>query len=249
MIDVTRISWAYQTILEYGLKDDGSVAAEHFNSGLINNDLFLLNERTTSVTFSMTLAALKQIDSTLSSLSARESLQIHAECRTMLAITLAEFLATRIKRSYVVRKVANVGRRRTLAKQKTSGLTVKYFVSHLFIRGRPEAAIFCHGVGTRSATPFRVSATVDTGADFLTLPDAVASRLGINLSNFPKLSIITAGGIAGATAVDNFLVEIENVLVTVKAYFCPSAPALLGLNAVLSAVDIGIQPDQWHSKP
>jgi predicted aspartyl protease len=126
-------------------------------------------------------------------------------------------------------------------------ISVDYDGSHGFITGRPHADIACHGT-SRAAKPYCCPALVDTGADYLTLPNDVAELLGIDLSPMTKTRIATASGVTLARIVDDFYVEIEGALFRVRAQFTPNTPVLLGLNAILSAMDIGVNPSDWLYK-
>ena len=127
-------------------------------------------------------------------------------------------------------------------------IQVDYDGAHGYVTNRPYADIYCHGVGGRVSSPFHLSALIDTGADYLELPSAVASNVGISLAGYPTRTVITAGGSASVTVVNNFSVEIEGKLVSVTAHFLTGSTALLGLRAILAAVDIGLDTGQWLYK-
>jgi predicted aspartyl protease len=125
-------------------------------------------------------------------------------------------------------------------------ISVTYDGSHAFRQTqRPYADIYCHGITGRIPSPQHVGALIDTGADHLELPNKVARQLGINLGAFPSQTISTAGGYISVTVVRNFSVEIEKKLVQVTAHFLPITTALLGLRAVLAAIDLGFDISNW----
>jgi len=117
-----------------------------------------------------------------------------------------------------------------------------------YIGGRPYADIECHGVAGRVQSPLRLSALIDTGADYLALPLSAAQALNINLSTYTASSVFTAGGYVSAVTIPSFSVEIEGKLVTVKAQFMAIPQALLGLQAFLTAIDIGLDLRKWLFK-
>lgn len=105
---------------------------------------------------------------------------------------------------------------------------------------RPYASISCYGVKPHLTTrPARLSALIDTGADYLVLPNYVGQRVGLNLHNYPSTPVLTAGGSTPATMVDDFTIKLEGKFIEVKVQFLDIAGALLGLPALLSAIDVG----------
>jgi predicted aspartyl protease len=128
-------------------------------------------------------------------------------------------------------------------------INVSYDGAHGYVTNRPYADIFCHGVGGRVASPFHLAALIDTGADHLELPTAVATSIGLNLSLYPAHTVLTAGGgSASVVVVNSFSVDIEGKLVSVTAHFLSGSTALLGLRAILAAVDFGLDTSQWLYK-
>ena len=125
---------------------------------------------------------------------------------------------------------------------------VTYDGAHNFANNRPYADIYCHGVAGAIAKPFHVSALIDTGADYLELPNAVARQLGINLAPYPSRQVNTAGGYLPVTVVKGFTVDIEGKLVSVTAHFFAISTALLGLRAILAAIDVGFDTSRWLYK-
>jgi predicted aspartyl protease len=127
-------------------------------------------------------------------------------------------------------------------------VSITYDGAHKFSSNRPYADIYCHGVHGRIAKPFHLAALIDTGADYLELPNTVARHLGITLSTFPSHQVLSAGGYLPVTVVNGFSVDIEGKVVTVTAHFLGITTALLGLRAILSAVDVGLDTTQWFFK-
>jgi predicted aspartyl protease len=127
-------------------------------------------------------------------------------------------------------------------------IQISYNAAHRFANNRPYADIYCHGVAGKTAKPFHVAALLDTGADYLELPNAVAHQLGIALANYPSHQVLSAGGYLPVTVVNNFSVDIEGKLVQVTAHFLAMSTALLGLRAILTAIDFGMDIGSWLYK-
>jgi len=125
---------------------------------------------------------------------------------------------------------------------------VTYDGVHAFFRNRPYADVYCHGVNgvVAPAKQLHLSLLVDTGADYLELPNSVARQLNINLNaGYPQNQILTAGGYLPVTVVNNFTVTIEGKNVSVTAHFSSISNGLLGLRAILAAVNFGLDTKQW----
>lgn len=126
--------------------------------------------------------------------------------------------------------------------------SITYTGAHKFSSNRPYADIYCHGLSGRIAKPFHLAALIDTGADYLELPNTVARHLGVTLGAHPSHQVLSAGGYLPVTVVNGFYVDIEGKLVSVTAHFLGITTALLGLRAVLAAVDVGLDTIQWFYK-
>jgi predicted aspartyl protease len=127
-------------------------------------------------------------------------------------------------------------------------IRVDYDGSNGYSANRPYADIYCHGISGRVLKPVHLAALIDTGADYLELPNSVATQLGITLSSYPTHSVLTAGGYAPVRVVKSFSVEIEGKVVAVTAHFLSISTALLGLDAILSAIDLGFDVKNWLYK-
>jgi len=125
---------------------------------------------------------------------------------------------------------------------------VEYDGYHGYVRNRAYADIYCHGVAGRLPKPFHLAALIDTGADYLELPNSVAQQLGLNLSVYPTNLVLTAGGYIPVAVVPNFGVEIEGKLISVTTHFIALSTALVGLSVIIAAVDIGLDVSRWLYK-
>jgi predicted aspartyl protease len=118
--------------------------------------------------------------------------------------------------------------------------------SKAFVGGRPIGLVeLC-----ATSAPY-VSVTyaclVDTGADWLQLPDAAAFKAGVNLAAGTPLTLGTAGGggVAG-TLVRGVSLKIEGKGIITAVFFVPGGAALLGRSGLLAAYDLGMQTADWH---
>jgi predicted aspartyl protease len=128
---------------------------------------------------------------------------------------------------------------------------VDYDGFHRFAtNNRPYASLYCFGVKPSLAPrPVRLAALIDTGADYLVLPNWVGHNVGLNLRNYRSIPVLTAGGYTPATIVKDFTIEIEGKSIEVTAHFLNITRALLGLNPLLTAIDFGLGVNlRWFYK-
>ena len=125
--------------------------------------------------------------------------------------------------------------------------TIKFQNSALFAGNRPWADVKL----LRSSKPKLSVAThkciVDTGADYLQLPELAATSIGLSLANTILYSINTAGGTVSMKMLRGAAVDIEGYLVTVDVLLDPtnSVTPLAGRGVLLAAFDIGMKPGEW----
>lgn len=88
---------------------------------------------------------------------------------------------------------------------------------------------------------------VDTGADYLQLPEAAATLVGISVVGTP-VSVSTVAGIANMTLVPNVDVEIEGVAVNISVLFDKTnvTSPIAGRNVLLAAFELGFDVSNWH---
>lgn len=89
---------------------------------------------------------------------------------------------------------------------------------------------------------------VDTGADYLQLPNSVAAQAGLSLASATVKHVKNA---TGGTTPYHFLtkvdVEIEGVLITTDIMFGPAnCLCLAGRTCLLTAFDVGFDNKSWH---
>jgi predicted aspartyl protease len=127
-------------------------------------------------------------------------------------------------------------------------LTVDFDDGRLYVGRRPRASVILRGPGGPHGKTWAVSALVDTGADYMHLPDSAAAAVGISLHRARRVRTSTAGGpvVFRRRTVD---VEIENVTVSVPVNFGRNVPPLLGRQAMFSILEIaGFSTTEWLLK-
>jgi predicted aspartyl protease len=108
--------------------------------------------------------------------------------------------------------------------------------------------VILHGPGGTHGKTWAVSALVDTGADYMHLPESAATAVGISLTRARRVKTSTAGGtvVFRRCTVD---VEIENVKVSIPVNFGRNLPALIGRQAMFSILEIaGFSTTEWLLK-
>ena len=128
--------------------------------------------------------------------------------------------------------------------------TVDFDTGRPYASRRPRGDVILHGPGGSHGTVWAVSALVDTGADFMHLPDSAAAGVGISTTGAGSRIVrsSTAGGVVTfrQLAVD---VEIENVRVTIPVNFGANAPALIGRQAMFAVLHTaGFTTTEWLIK-
>jgi len=123
--------------------------------------------------------------------------------------------------------------------------TVTYTHQRSYLGNRPYSNVTLLGVAGNPNVNF--SALVDTGADYLQLPESAAITAGIDLSRSVPKPVHGATGTAVFIFVTGIDFEIEGKVVVVDALFDPtnSSSALLGRQALLAAVEAGFNASEW----
>lgn len=123
--------------------------------------------------------------------------------------------------------------------------TVNYTQSSPYLGNRPYGDVVLHG--PNGSTTYK--ALVDTGADYLQLPQAAAALVGLSMANATTKKITTAWGHSPKSLqlLSNVSVDVEGVSVNVDVLFHPSPTSrpLLGRQALLRALEAGFNKRQW----
>ncbi len=100
-------------------------------------------------------------------------------------------------------------------------------------------------VGTKRIAISNV--VVDTGADFLQVPQSAASNAGLNLGQAIKQMVKTVSGTITMLRLPNVLVEIEGIRIITVVLCNPNGTSspLLGRAALHRLVNVGFDASQW----
>lgn len=90
---------------------------------------------------------------------------------------------------------------------------------------------------------------VDTGADYLILPQNVATRVGLNIAGAQTMRLSVVGGSIAVPYIKNLEVDIEGHVIHTDVVFDPHARTngLLGRAALLSLFDVGFDAANWYT--
>jgi predicted aspartyl protease len=105
----------------------------------------------------------------------------------------------------------------------------------------------CVELPTPSAGTISFAALVDTGADTLVLPLALATAVGWTTATMTPAKLSTAGGSVTAQQVTGYSFEIDGVQVNEDLLFASTLAhgALCGRRVLLQRFNIGFRPAQW----
>ena len=123
--------------------------------------------------------------------------------------------------------------------------TVTYSNRRGFSGNRPYSNVTL--LGNHGNPDVNFSALVDTGADYLQLPQSAAVAAGINLRSAQSKTVHGATGSSSMLFVSGVRVEVEGKTVVVDVFFDPtnSSSALLGRQCFLAAVEAGFNAVEW----
>ncbi|HEV3241322.1 MAG TPA: hypothetical protein VG429_13065 [Casimicrobiaceae bacterium] len=115
---------------------------------------------------------------------------------------------------------------------------------------RPEGALVLIGVGANSDYAFGY-VLVDSGADYVVLPEKAGLRAGIALPPKPTTTLSGVGGSVGAALMRGLALEFQSLRIVVDVMFDYSngAPPLFGRSGLRALQDIGLDPSDWHWNP
>ncbi len=126
--------------------------------------------------------------------------------------------------------------------------TVDFDAGEQYVLNRPKGAVVLHGPGGPHGTQWKTLALVDTGADYLHLPEEAAQKVGIFLYQAPVFRISTAGGVIRMVR-RNVDVEIQGVKVNVPVNFARGAVPLIGRQAIFRVLEAaGFTTREWLLK-
>lgn len=124
--------------------------------------------------------------------------------------------------------------------------TVDFDDGRAYTGNRPMGTVVLIGPGGPNGTRWSNLALVDTGADYLMLPDSAASAVGVSLAGAQIVRITGIGTSPVSVRQLNVNVEIEGYPVSVPALFAPGAKPLIGRQALFAALTtLGFSTTEW----
>jgi len=122
-------------------------------------------------------------------------------------------------------------------------VTVVYANRRAYDKGRPYAwVVLVNGIVAGRPK----ECLVDTGADYLQLPEIAAREVGLPVTGTLR-TVATASGVVTLNVLSGVVAEIEGHRVTVDLVLTPGddGPAILGRQALLSALEVGFNRREW----
>ncbi len=117
-----------------------------------------------------------------------------------------------------------------------------------FATPRPEGDLLL--VGPKGSHAFGY-VLVDSGADYVVLPEKAGLSVGISLPTKPTTTLRGVGGGVGAALVPSVSLEFQSVQIKADVMFdySNSVRPLFGRSGFRALRDIGIDPTDWHWNP
>lgn len=117
-----------------------------------------------------------------------------------------------------------------------------------FTTPRPEGDLLLVGPGGSHAFGFVL---VDSGADYVVLPEKSGLKVGIALPPKPTTTLRGVGGGVGAALVNGVSLEFQSLQIKADVMFdySNSVRPLFGRSGFRALSDIGIDPADWHWNP
>lgn len=124
--------------------------------------------------------------------------------------------------------------------------TVDFDDGRSYSGNRPMGTVVLVGPGGAHGTRWSSLALVDTGADYLILPDSAAHAVGISLSAARVVPVTGLGTTPFQMHQLNVNVELEGHPVRVPALFGRGARALIGRQTLFAALTtLGFSTTEW----
>lgn len=126
-----------------------------------------------------------------------------------------------------------------------SYITVDFDDGVPYASRRPMGTVVLNGPGGIHGHRWQAIALVDTGADFLHLPEEAATAVGISLVNVQQVNLLTAGGKVHMKQL-KVDVEIQGILVNIPVNFAKNALPLIGRQAIFAILNTtGFSTSEW----
>jgi hypothetical protein len=113
-----------------------------------------------------------------------------------------------------------------------------------------RGALLLVGVGSNPGYAFG-DVLIDSGADYVVLPEKAGLRAGINLPAIPSTRLNGVGGNVTAELARGVKLEFEGLTIAADVMFdySNSVPALFGRSGILALKEIGLDRTDWHWMP
>jgi hypothetical protein len=115
---------------------------------------------------------------------------------------------------------------------------------------RPEGDLLIIGLGSHKDQAFGY-VLVDSGADYVVLPEKAGLAAGIRLPATPTTTLRGVGGSVNAALMRDIDLEFQSrpIKADVMFDYSNSVRPLFGRSGILALQDIGLDPKDWHWNP
>ena len=115
---------------------------------------------------------------------------------------------------------------------------------------RPEGALVLVGIAPKKDHVFG-NVLIDSGADYVVLPEKAGLSAGLNLPPKPATSLNGVGGSVGATLMRGVALEFQTLRIVADVMFdySNSVQALFGRSGIRALQDVGLDRRNWHWNP
>ncbi|HTP48375.1 MAG TPA: aspartyl protease family protein [Casimicrobiaceae bacterium] len=113
-----------------------------------------------------------------------------------------------------------------------------------------KGSLLLVGLGSNPSHAFG-DVLIDSGADYVVLPEKAGLRAGVNLPAQPSTTLRGVGGSVRAELVANVSLEFEGLAIVAEVMFdySNSVPALFGRSGIRALKEIGLDRTDWHWMP
>jgi hypothetical protein len=115
---------------------------------------------------------------------------------------------------------------------------------------RPDGTLSLIGIGPNPDVAFGY-VLVDSGADYVVLPEKAGLLAGIALPPRPTTTLNGVGGSVGAALMRSLALDFQSLRIAADVMFDYSnaVPPLFGRSGMRALRDIGLDPRDWHWNP
>ena len=115
---------------------------------------------------------------------------------------------------------------------------------------RPEGALVLLGIAPKKDQAF-ADVLVDSGADYVVLPEKAGLRAGLALPPRPATSLNGVGGSVGATLMHKVALEFQKrrIVADVMFDYSNTVRPLFGRSGIRALQEIGLDRQDWHWNP